>query len=132
VLARDTRLRVGISTCLLGERVRWDGGHERNDFLVDLLGRYVEWVPVCPEVESGLPTPRDSLRLVDAVGGLRMIVPRTGHDHTETMRTWARQRLEALAREDLCGYVLEKDSPSCGMERVISRVRSTSRRTRRS
>jgi uncharacterized protein YbgA (DUF1722 family)/uncharacterized protein YbbK (DUF523 family) len=114
----EAPIRIGISSCLLGEHVRWDGGHKRDHFLVGTLGRYVEWVPVCPEVESGLPTPRDTLRLVGSGGRLRMVMPKTGLDHTETMVAFARKRVTELAGEDLCGYVLKKDSPSCGMERV--------------
>jgi uncharacterized protein YbgA (DUF1722 family)/uncharacterized protein YbbK (DUF523 family) len=116
-------IRIGISACLLGEEVRFDGGHKRDRFLTDVLGRHVEWVPVCPEVGMGLGTPRETLRLVrdsKQGTGLRMVTTRTGVDHTDGMNKWSRRRLDALAREevDLCGYVLKKDSPSCGMERV--------------
>lgn len=115
-------IRIGISACLLGEEVRFDGGHKRDRFLTDVLGAHVEWVPICPEVEMGLGTPRETLRLVRAPGaqGLRMITTRTGVDHTDGMNRWAARRLATLAADepDLCGYVLKKDSPSCGMERV--------------
>jgi uncharacterized protein YbbK (DUF523 family)/uncharacterized protein YbgA (DUF1722 family) len=110
--------RIGVSSCLLGEPVRFDGGHKRDQFLVEVLGRFVEWVPVCPEVESGLGAPRPSLRLVRTGDGLRLVAPGTGGDHTEAMRRFAAQRLEELASADLCGYVLKRASPSCGMERV--------------
>jgi uncharacterized protein YbbK (DUF523 family) len=111
-------LRIGVSSCLLGETVRWDGGHKRDRFLTDELGPFVEWVPVCPEVEVGLGTPRPTLRLVRRGGDVRMIEPKSGSDHTDAMRAYARRRVRALDREDLSGYVLKKDSPSCGMERV--------------
>jgi uncharacterized protein YbgA (DUF1722 family)/uncharacterized protein YbbK (DUF523 family) len=114
----DINIRVGISTCLLGEPVRYDGGHKRDPYLVDTLGRYVEWVPVCPEVELGLGTPRETLRLVRIGEEVRMVMPKTGQDHTEGMRAFARKRVRELEKEDLCGYILKKDSPSCGMERV--------------
>jgi uncharacterized protein YbgA (DUF1722 family)/uncharacterized protein YbbK (DUF523 family) len=121
-LTEVPRPRVGISACLLGEEVRFDGGHKRDRFLTDVLGAHVEWVPVCPEVEMGLGTPRETLRLIrpsEGLGGLRMVTTRTGVDHTEGMQRWAATRLEELRRDDdLCGYVLKKDSPSCGMERV--------------
>ncbi len=115
-------IRVGISACLLGETVRFDGGHKRNSFLTEVLGPHVEWVPVCPEVEMGLGTPRETLQLVRCPGGLRMVTTPTGIDHTDAMNRWADQRLESLAAEapDLCGYVLKKDSPSCGLERVMT------------
>jgi uncharacterized protein YbbK (DUF523 family)/uncharacterized protein YbgA (DUF1722 family) len=115
------RLRVGVSACLLGEEVRYDGGHKRDPFLTDMLGHYVEWVPVCPEVEMGLRTPRPAMRLVrigDAVGDIRMMAPETGADHTDAMRAWSNRRVEKLGAERLAGYILKKDSPSCGMERV--------------
>jgi uncharacterized protein YbgA (DUF1722 family)/uncharacterized protein YbbK (DUF523 family) len=111
-------LRFGISSCLLGEQVRYDGGHKRDAFLVETLGPYVEWVPVCPEVEMGLGTPRDTLRLVRIGEEVRMIMPKTGADHTEGMRSFAKRRVRQLAQQDLCGYILKKGSPSCGMERV--------------
>jgi uncharacterized protein YbgA (DUF1722 family)/uncharacterized protein YbbK (DUF523 family) len=111
-------IRIGISSCLLGEQVRFDGGHKRDAFLTDILGKHVDWVPVCPEIEVGMGTPRETLRLVRMAGTTRMITTRTGIDHTDAMRAWARKRVDALAREDLSGYVLKKDSPSCGMERV--------------
>jgi uncharacterized protein YbgA (DUF1722 family)/uncharacterized protein YbbK (DUF523 family) len=111
-------IRIGISACLLGDQVRFDGGHKRDQFLTDTLGRFVEWIRVCPEVEMGLGTPRETLRLVRVGGTLRMITTRTGTDHTDAMNAWARRRTAELAEEDLCGYVLKKDSPSCGMERV--------------
>lgn len=111
-------VRIGISACLLGQKVRFDGGHKRDAFLVETFGRYVEWVPVCPEVEMGLDTPRDAMRLQIEGGEIRLITPKTGIDHTEQMRTFADHRLAELAAERLCGYILKKDSPSCGMERV--------------
>jgi uncharacterized protein YbbK (DUF523 family) len=111
-------LRLGISACLLGQQVRFDGGHKRDAFLVDTLGPLVEWVPVCPEVELGLGTPRETLRLVRKDDGVRMVQPKSGRDVTDEMRAWARRRVESLAGERLAGYVLKKDSPSCGMERV--------------
>lgn len=111
-------IRLGISACLLGEKVRFDGGHKQDLFLIDTLGRYVEWVPICPEVEIGLGTPRESLRLVGSPESPRLVSPKSGSDHTRAMQTWARARLEALAAQELHGYVLKKDSPSCGLFRV--------------
>lgn len=113
------RPRLGISACLLGEEVRFDGGHKRDPFLVDVLGGRVEWVRVCPEVEVGMGTPRETLRLIRDGDRVRMVTTRTGVDHTAAMDAWARRRVEALAAEDLSGYVLKKDSPSCGMEKVM-------------
>ncbi len=111
-------VRVGVSACLMGEAVRFDGGHKRNDFLADALGNFVEFVPVCPEVEIGLGVPRATLRLVREKSETRLLANDTGADHTQAMLRFAERRAVALAREDLSGYVLKKDSPSCGMERV--------------
>ena len=112
------RLRVGISACLLGQEVRYDGGHKRDPFLVDTLGQFVEWVPVCPEVELGLGIPRESVRLEGAPDAPRLVAMKTRVDHTTAMARFARARVDALAEQELVGYVLKKDSPSCGMERV--------------
>lgn len=118
-LAVDDPIRIGVSSCLLGNPVRFDGGHKRDPFLVDLFGRYVEWVPVCPEVEAGMTIPRPTLRLQrGADGEIRLICPHDGNDHTDAMRRYAQRRVRELERHALCGYVLKKDSPSCGMERV--------------
>jgi uncharacterized protein YbgA (DUF1722 family)/uncharacterized protein YbbK (DUF523 family) len=112
------RLRVGASSCLLGNEVRFDGGHKRDDFLTEALQPFVTLVPVCPEVEVGMGTPREVVRLVERDGEIRLVAPKSQLDHTERMRSWAERRLDDLASEDLVGYVLKKDSPSCGMERV--------------
>ncbi len=111
-------IRVGISTCLLGERVRYDGGHKLDRFLVQTLGRYVEWVPVCPEVEMGLPVPRESMRLEGDPADPRLVASRSGTDHTEAMKAWAQCRVDELAGAGLHGFVLKKDSPSSGLFRV--------------
>jgi len=111
-------IRIGVSACLLGQEVRYDGGHKRDPFLVETFGRYVEWVHVCPEVEIGLGTPRDPIRLERAGRDVRLVNPKTGTDLTRKMRTYAARRLAALEDQDLCGYILKKDSPSCGLERV--------------
>ncbi len=111
-------IRIGISACLLGQKVRYDGGHKRDGFLADTFGRYVEWVPVCPEVETGMGTPREAVRLMGSPDALRMVGVKSGTDHTDVMARYARRRAESLSSADLSGYVLKKDSPSCGMERV--------------
>ena len=98
--------------------MRFDGGHKRDSFLTEVLGPHVEWVRVCPEVEVGMGTPREPLRLVRDGGRVRMVTTRTGVDYTDAMEQWARARVEELAAAGLSGYVLKKDSPSCGMERV--------------
>ena len=111
-------IRIGISSCLLGEPVRFDGGHKRDPFLTETFGAFVEWVPVCPEVECGFGTPRESMRLVHVDNGVRLLTVRAAVDLTDRMVEYARRRVAALDAEDLSGYVLKKDSPSCGMDRV--------------
>jgi uncharacterized protein YbgA (DUF1722 family)/uncharacterized protein YbbK (DUF523 family) len=115
---QDPVLRLGVSTCLLGESVRYDGGHKLDRFLVNTLGRFVEWVPVCPEVDMGLPTPRESMRLVGTPENPRLVAPKSGTDYTEQMENWARQQAEELAQVGLHGFVFKKDSPSSGLFRV--------------
>ena len=111
-------IRVGISSCLLGNAVRYDGGDKLDRFLHDTLGRLVRWVPVCPEAEYGLPIPREALRLVGDPADPRLVTSRSGVDHTAGMKIWALQRLEALEREDLRGFVFKSRSPSCGMRQI--------------
>jgi uncharacterized protein YbgA (DUF1722 family)/uncharacterized protein YbbK (DUF523 family) len=113
-----SRVRLGISACLLGEKVRYDGGHKRDRFLTDVLGRHVEWVPVCPEVEIGMGTPREPIQLVQGAGGIRLLGVTSELDHAEAMRRFARKKLDELIEQGIRGYVLKKDSPSCGMDRV--------------
>lgn len=119
MLAPSDRLRLGISTCLLGENVRYDGGHKRNLFLIQTLGSYVDWVSACPEVEIGLSTPRPPIRLERADGGgVRLVMPDSDDDLTGRMTEYAEQKVESLRDLRLVGYVLKSGSPSCGMERV--------------
>jgi len=112
------RPRLGISACLLGRAVRYDGGHKRDPFCVDLLGPLVDWVPLCPEVEVGMPVPRPPIRLVGRSEAPALIAERTGEDWTARMAAWAEARVEQLGGLGLDGYVTKKDSPSCGLERV--------------
>jgi len=111
-------LRLGISACLLGQAVRWDGEHRHDPFLAETLGRFVEWVPVCPEVELGLGVPREPIRLEGDPAAPRLVAENSRRDLTRAMKRLACARAAELARLDLVGYVLKKGSPSCGMERV--------------
>ena len=114
----SSKPRIGISACLLGQKVRYDGGDKRDRFLTDTFGLHVEWIPVCPELEAGMGVPREAVRLVGSVSDSRMIAERSGKDWTVAMRRYASQRLQELKELELSGYILKKDSPSCGMERV--------------
>jgi uncharacterized protein YbbK (DUF523 family) len=112
------KVRLGISSCLLGERVRYDGGEKRHPLLLEALGPLVEWVPVCPEVELGLGVPREPIQLVGSPESPRLVGVRSGADHTEAMRRYAERRVEALAALGLDGWVTKDRSPSCGLRGV--------------
>jgi uncharacterized protein YbgA (DUF1722 family)/uncharacterized protein YbbK (DUF523 family) len=116
----ETRtVRLGVSACLLGAHVRFDGGHKRDAFLTESLGRFVEWVPVCPEEEAGLGTPREAMRLVRGTHSeIRLMTVRSRRDLTRELRAHSVARACALGDADLDGFVLKKDSPSCGLTRV--------------
>ncbi len=115
---KSEKMRIGVSRCLLGENVRYDGGHKLDHYITDTLGRYFDFVGVCPEVEYGLPVPRESMHLTGEPGAPRLVTIRTGIDHTEGMKTWARRRVEDLEREELSGFIFKSRSPSSGMQGV--------------
>ena len=112
------RVRLGVSSCLLGERVRFDGGHKRDAFLVDALGQFVEWAPVCPEFESGMGTPREPVHLARVRGAIHLVAAKSGHDHSASMQRYIVRKLDDIEDAQLCGFVLKKDSPSCGVDGV--------------
>ncbi len=112
------KIVLGISTCLLGEKVRYDGGHKLDRYLYDTLGPFVNWVPVCPEADCGLPIPREAMHLEDSPQGPRLMTIKSGIDHTEKMMTWAEKRLNELENEELCGYIFKTKSPSSGMRDI--------------
>jgi uncharacterized protein YbgA (DUF1722 family)/uncharacterized protein YbbK (DUF523 family) len=114
----ESKIRIGISSCLLGEEVRYDGGHKHDRFLTDILGRYVEWVSVCPELEVGMGVPREAVRLEGPASAPRMIGTGSGEDWTGRMNAYAERKVSQLGRLNLSGYILKSRSPSCGMERV--------------
>jgi len=115
---RPHTIRVAVSACLLGEPVRYDSGHKHDRYVTDVLAAHFELVSVCPEVEVGMGTPREPVRLVRADEDVRLRGVTTGRDHTDAMRSYAKRRVAALSRLAIDGYILKKASPSCGMERV--------------
>jgi uncharacterized protein YbgA (DUF1722 family)/uncharacterized protein YbbK (DUF523 family) len=117
-LEQEPTIRLGVSMCLMGENVRYDGGHKRDRYLINTLGQFVEWVPVCPEVGIGLSIPREAMHLVGDPESPSLVTVKTGKDYTERMQTWARQRLEQLAEVKLHGFVFKSRSPSSGLYRV--------------
>ncbi|MGB9700173.1 MAG: YbgA family protein [Thermodesulfobacteriota bacterium] len=112
------KIKLGISACLLGENVRYDGGHKLDRFLRDTLGQYVEYFPVCPEVECGLPVPRESMHLEGNPDSPRLVTSQIKQDMTQRMVSWAKKRVWELEKENLCGFIFKSDSPSSGMDRV--------------
>lgn len=115
---QSIKIPIGISSCLLGNKVRFDGGHKHDRYITETLGHYLTFVPVCPEVECGLPVPREAMRLIGDVDEPRLVTNKTGVDHTERMLSWARNRVIGLEKENLCGFIFKNRSPSSGMMRV--------------
>jgi uncharacterized protein YbbK (DUF523 family) len=111
-------IRVGVSACLLGERVRHDGGHKRTAALTEVLAHHFTWIAVCPEMEIGLGTPREPVHLVGAPDAPLMVGVTSGRDLTAAMTAHARCRARELLRLDIAGYVLKSASPSCGLRGV--------------
>lgn len=111
-------LKIGVSSCLLGERVRYDGGHKHNDYITDILGTYFTFVPVCPEVGCGLPVPREAMRLEGDPAAPRLLTRQSHIDLTAQMQAFCAAKVKELEKEDLCGFIFKKDSPSSGLFRV--------------
>jgi uncharacterized protein YbgA (DUF1722 family)/uncharacterized protein YbbK (DUF523 family) len=116
-MTHDPLPRVGVSACLLGQQVRYDGGHKRDAFITGPLSEYLEFVAVCPETGIGLGIPRPTIRLVGDIERPRLVgTLDPSMDVTQRMERYAEQKVKHLG--ELCGYILKKDSPSCGMQRV--------------
>ncbi len=118
MLNNEIPIRVGISSCLLGEKVRFDAGHKKDLYLTNILGKYVEWIPVCPEVEVGMGVPREAIRLVGKPNNPNLVGTKSGKDWTDEMKKFSQMRNKQLAEMNLSGFIFKKDSPTCGMERV--------------
>lgn len=109
---------VGASSCLLGENVRYDGQHKHDRYLTETLGRFFSFLPVCPEVECGLPVPREAMRLVGDADAPRLVGQKSGEDHTRRMLAWCDKKIEKLRRAGLRGFIFKAKSPSSGLHRV--------------
>ncbi len=114
----ETKIKVGVSSCLLGNRVRYDGGHKRDRYVTDILADYFQFIPVCPEVECGLPVPRETMHLSGDPDKPRLVTTKSGLDHTEKMRQFCYNKIKTLEKEKLCAFIFKKDSPSSGLHRV--------------
>jgi len=112
------KIKIGVSACLLGEQVRYDGGHKLDRYITETLGQYVAYIPVCPEVECGLGIPRESMHLEGDPSAPRLVTVNSKKDVTDMMSRWARDRVKTLEQDDLCGFIFKSNSPSSGMERV--------------
>ncbi|HAS87714.1 MAG TPA: DUF1722 domain-containing protein [Desulfovibrio sp.] len=116
--SENGKIRIGIARCLLGEKVRYDGGQKLDRYIRDVLGQFVEWVPVCPEVECGMGVPREAIRLVGELENPRLVGRNSGEDWTDRMQEWGRKKLAELEQENLSGYILKHGSPSGAMGRM--------------
>jgi uncharacterized protein YbgA (DUF1722 family)/uncharacterized protein YbbK (DUF523 family) len=114
----DQIIKIGVSSCLLGKEVRYNGGHSHDQYVTGTLGQHFTFVDVCPEVEAGFGIPRETLRLVGDPDAPRLMTTKTKKDFTDQMQNWAKGRVTELEKEDLCGFIFKKGSPSSGMERV--------------
>ena len=112
------KIKIGISTCLTGKKVRYDGSQKQDHYITDTLGQYFDFAAVCPEVEYGLPVPREPMRLVGTPEDPRLVTIRTNIDHTEGMKKWAKERLHELDKQELRGFIFKSRSPSSGMKGV--------------
>jgi uncharacterized protein YbgA (DUF1722 family)/uncharacterized protein YbbK (DUF523 family) len=112
------KIKIGISACLTGKKVRYDGSHKHDHYITDTLGGYFDFIALCPEVEYGLPVPREPMRLTGASENPRLVTIHTGIDHTEGMKKWAKERLRELDKQELRGFIFKSRSPSSGMQRV--------------
>lgn len=114
----DSKAKIAVSSCLLGNSVRFNGGHCKDKFICNQLSDFFDMMSFCPEVEMGMPVPRPTLRLVETAQGERLICPQTGDDYTEQIIAYSKEKVKALAEHNLSGIILKSASPSCGLFRV--------------
>ena len=114
----DSKIKIGVSSCLLGEKVRWNGDHKQNHFVREILANYFEYISICPEMEVGMGVPRETVALYGNLEKSRMISRKTQTDWTKPMQKYIKVRINSLAGEDLCGFIFKSKSPSCGLSRV--------------
>ena len=112
------KIRIGVSSCLIGEKVRWNGDHKQDRYVREILSRYFEYIPVCPEVEVGMGVPRETVALYGDPEKPSMISKKTQTDWTKPMGKYIKSRINTLSDDDLCGYIFKSKSPSCGISRV--------------
>jgi len=114
----SNKIKIGVSSCLIGEKVRWNGDHKQNHFVREVLAKYFEYVSVCPEMEVGMGVPRETVALYGNLEKSRMISKKTQTDWTRPMKNYIKDRLKSLTHDDICGYIFKSKSPSCGLGRI--------------
>lgn len=112
------KIKIGISSCLLGNKVRYNGGHSHDRYLTQTLGEFLEYIPVCPEVECGMEVPRETIRLVGNSERPRLMTTKTKIDKTRQMSIWIDKKLKLLEKENLCGFIFKSKSPSSGLYNI--------------
>ena len=112
------KIKIGMSSCLLGEEVRWDADHNHDQYVRDVLGSYFDYVSICPEVDVGMGVPRETVALYGTLENPKMITKRSKTDWTKKMNHYTKDRIHELTKENLCGYVFKGKSPSCGIGKV--------------
>ena len=114
----ENKIKIGVSSCLIGEKVRWNGDHKQDRYVREILGNYFKYVSVCPEMEAGMGVPRETVALYGSLEAPKMISKKTKTDWTRRMNRYLKERMNQLAHDDLCGYIFKSKSPSCGPARV--------------
>jgi len=114
----NNKIKIGVSSCLLGEEVRWNGGHKKDRYVQGILDNYFDYVPTCPEVDVGMGVPREAVALYGTLENSKMISKKSKTDWTGKMNTYMKDRINELGNADLCGYIFKSKSPSCGIGRV--------------
>ena len=112
------KIKIGVSSCLIGEKVRWNGDHKQNHFVREILANYFEYISVCPEMEVGMGVPRETVALYGNLEKSRMISKKTQTDWSKPMQYYIKDRISTLEYDNLCGYIFKSKSPSCGLGRV--------------
>jgi len=114
----EEKIKIGVSSCLLGEKVRWDGDHKQDQYVLDVLDSCFDCVSICPEVDAGMSVPREAVALYGTLEKQKMITKGNQTDWTKKMVRFKKDRIRELRKENICGYVFKSNSPSCGIEKV--------------
>jgi len=116
--SENTPITIGVSKCLIGEKVRYDGNHARNSFVADTLNKWVEFTPVCPEADLGMGIPRPTIRLEKQKNDIKLICPSTNKDYSKQMNNYGLKKVKEFKKNELDGYIFKRSSPSCGINKL--------------